>query len=163
MEPTIDKNRERTRWVPCDSNNKPLVKWSEVRCTHQGALLWPGCIYLAENLKGCRWIVLDFDCDHDKGSFDEELQNFALSLQSEFPTAMLYKPGFRSMHLTYKTNELIPTQHLRESKIDICGNTNNQLRYFKTKLSNGFEMAELVPEILCKIFDYHERKTKWSG
>lgn len=158
---------ETTRWVPCSINNKPLVKWTEVRCTFKEALDWPGAKYLAENLKGCRWIVLDFDIDHDPENIDLELREFGLQLLRDHPTQALYKPHWMGFHLSYWTNRDIRTKHLPHVRIDICGNsptaivpstgkvTSGQLRYFKTKESNDIAYhAELTEEIWKKIQDY---------
>lgn len=155
---------EQTRWVPCSKANKPLVAWSEIRCTLDEARLWPGAHYLAENLKGCRWIVLDFDVDHDPDDIDLGLREFGKNLLKEYPTAALYKPDWMGFHLTYWTELDIPTKHLPHVKIDICGNsmvgtlgegTSGQLRYLKNKLSNDVDkVGRLTDEVWSKIQAY---------
>lgn len=153
-----DVGYEDTRWVPCNRDNKPLVKWSEIRCTLNEARLWPGARYLAENLKGCHWIVLDFDVDHDKNNINWELREFGLELLNSHPTQALYKPNWMGFHLTYWTDREIRTKHLPHICIDICGNskaTNGQLRYFKTKQTNDIRSTGLLTdEIWSKLQRY---------
>lgn len=140
---------ERTRWVPCNERNKPLVAWSKTRFSLEQARLWPGCKFLAENLKGCRWVVLDFDIDHDKDNLDWELRDFGLQMLKDFPTQALYKPDWMGFHLTYWTDREIKTRHLPHVNMDICGNTtetSGQLRYFKSKKANDVPQTGLLTE-----------------
>ena len=152
------KQYEETRWVPCNTENKPLVPWSRVRITLNQARLWPNCKYLAENLKGCRWIVLDFDIDHDKDNIDWELRDFGLQLLKDFPTQALFKPDWMGFHLTYWTDKEIRSRHLPHVNIDICGNTtetSGQLRYFKTKQANEVSCtAPLTEELWKRVQEY---------
>lgn len=149
---------ERTRWIPCGESGKPLVPWSSTRFTLNEARLWPACRYLAENLKGCRWIVLDFDVDHDKDNLNWELRDFGLQLLKDFPTQALYKPDWMGFHLTYWTDLEIETRHLNHVSIDVCGNatgTSGQLRYFKTKKANDVPQAGLLTdEVWSRIQEY---------
>lgn len=157
---------EKTRWIPCGKDSRPLTTWSAVRCTLDEARFWPGACYLAENLKGCRWIVLDFDIDHDKQNLDWELRTFGMDLLRRYPTQALYKPDWMGFHLAYWTDKDIRTKHLPHVNIDICGNsptaivpstgkvTSGQVRYFKKKESNKADVGLLTDELWRELQEY---------
>ena len=131
----------KNRWVPCNKDNKPMIKWSNGCLPHSEAVAKKGMRYLAENLKGTRRIVIDFDIEHG----DERDEGLA-ELARTFLESMRYCCHVRmdgdkiaSMHVSFETDRLIPTTHHPEAKIDILGNAGNQLRYFKTKQWNGIK------------------------
>ena len=163
------------RWVPCNYENKPLIKWSEGTFTKGDALAYRGCKYLAENLKGTQWIVIDCDGDHDSKSLDYKAIEFLARFIPK--THALMKPKLvkeygpipeqwkhladipASFHLTFKVNRLIPTMHFPYAHMDIIGNAGNSLRYLKTKVHNGIEPIEMTQEIWEQLTRYVERRS----
>jgi len=158
--PYIHQPEIESRWVPCNEHNKPMIKWSQGCMSLVDAQSWPHCVYIAENLLHTRFIVLDCDGDHDPSHLDMETIMF-LSKYKDMTHTMI-KPkmiweydGYEgtgleqpaSFHLTFVTDRVIPTIHCQEAHIDILGNQNNQLRYYKKKLWNGLEPIMLTEEI----------------
>lgn len=147
------------RWIPCTKNGKPLTKWGEKRMTKGFAEFWNGSESLAENLKGCRHIVVDIDGDHDKDNPDAQTIAFGNRLRDLTETYM--KPWYLehetmcpSMHLVFKTDKVIPTRHFPNAHIDILGNKTNQARYFKDKVSNNLPQMEMTDYIWSMIVEY---------
>lgn len=144
------------RWVPCNKNNKPMCKWSKEMYSLVDARAKLGSVYVGENLRGGKYIVIDCDGDHDKDNIDEDLirtmwkyskLTHTLSKPDSF---LLTDDGDEipvSYHLTFWTDRIIPTMHFQHCHIDICGNKENQLRYWKNKIWNGKDPAEMTPEI----------------
>lgn len=151
------------RFVPCSSHNKPMIKWGEGCMSKEDAQAYVKQRYLAENLKGCKFIVVDCDGDHD-----EVLDMEAISFFSSFihQTHTLMKPkhiyeykGYEdtgieqcaSFHLTFAVDKVIPTMHFPYAHIDIVGNKMNSLRYFKNKVWNNLPPLQMNDEIWEKI------------
>lgn len=153
------------RWVPCDKNNKPLVKWSREMFSYIDAWSHIGCVYVGENLRGGQHIVIDCDGDHDPNNIDYDLLEFMWPYSEQTHTLSKPQPEGSdfiptSFHLTFWTDRVIPTFHFPQVHIDICGNKNNQLRYWKNKVWNQKEPANLTSEIWENIKQYIERRTK---
>jgi len=135
------------RWVPCNKDNKPMIKWSKGCMTIADAIAYKDQIYLAENLKGTRFIVIDCDGDHGN-ELDLETMYFLNRWRQE--THCLVKPGAEfqgvpvSFHLTFKVDKIIPTMHFPYAHIDIVGNRRNSLRYWKNKQWNHIEPDEMT-------------------
>lgn len=157
------------RWVPCNQNNKPMIKWGNGCLTRQEAKSWIGSKYLAENTKGTQHIIVDCDGDHDEGRLDMETIEF-LSKYMHM-THTLYKPkmcleyGYgdisglpASYHLTFFTDRVIPTMHFPAAHIDIIGNKENSLRYIKNKVWNNVDMIPMTDEIWDDIKTYIIRR-----
>lgn len=155
----------KNRWVPCNSDNKPLIKWSKGCMTHADAMARRGYQYMAENLKGTDRIVIDFDIEHgDKR--DEGLADFAaMFLDTNKYCCFVRMDGEKiaSMHLMFSTDLLIPTMHFPEAKIDILGNANNQLRYFKNKQWNRVKATPLNETEWNLIMNYLMTKEVRNG
>ena len=150
------------RYVPCSKDGKPLIKWSNGCMLRSEALATRGCSSLAENLKGCQHIVVDFDGDHSS-DLDIELITFAASFSKD--NHMLSKPvndevtGYPvSCHVTFKVDRVIPTMHFNKAHIDIIGNQRNSIRYFKNKVWNGIEEQWMTDDTWKRIMDYIKRK-----
>jgi hypothetical protein len=146
-----------TRFVPCNWENRPCVKWSQIRMGLTDACTFPGACYLAENLRGTPWMVLDFDGDHDPDDIDTGCLDVGYELMEMAPTHMLYKPSMLSFHLTYRTDREIPTFHLPHCHIDILGNNtkvSGALRYFKTKEYNQLPPASMTTDIWDRIREF---------
>ena len=166
------------RYVPCGASNKPLIQWSQGCLTYDDALAYSNQVYMAENLRGTHLIVIDCDGDHDDNNLDLETIMF-LWLRFSDMTHTLKKQkricdyrGYErsgltipaSFHLTFSTNKMIPKIPCPEAHIDILGNQNNQLRYFKTKTWNGLKPVPMTPEIWDKVREYITyRKEKANG
>ena len=137
------------RWVPCNRDNKPMVKWGQGCMSLVDASSWPNQVYLAENNRGCSRIIIDCDGDHgDK----LDLETILFLARYMPKTHTLYKdrmvtdyPGYEnsgisepaSFHLSFLVHRIIPTMHFPKAGIDIIGNKENTLRYLKTKSWNG--------------------------
>ena len=66
-----------------------------------------------------------------------------------------------SFHIYFRTNRLIPVKHFPKAKLDLMGNAVNAAVYFKNKVWNEIEPAELTPEIWNKMQLYQiERKSQ---
>lgn len=166
--PMLDLPEPRNRFVPCNKANKPMIPWGEGCMTLVDAKAKMGMVYLAENLKGTKRIVVDCDGDHE-----EKLDGRTIWFLSKYldKTHVLAKPkkvceyeGYEStgidlpasFHLTFMVDRLVPTMHFPKAHIDIAGNAKNQLRYFKNKVWNGLEPAPMTPEIWEDIKRYIE-------
>ena len=146
------------RYVPCNKNNKPMMKWGEGCLLREDAEAMPGQVYLAENLKGCKFIVIDCDGDHEEGKLDLRTMQFLdyyrhLTASMDKPAPMWFSTPV-SFHLAFKVDRIIPSMHFLKAHIDICGNKENQLRYFKNKLWNHREMIPMTDEIWRDIRNY---------
>ena len=163
------------RWVPCSANNKPLIKWSQGCLMYDDALAYTNQVYMAENLRGTQYVVVDCDGDHDDSRLDLETifelwQYTNITHALVKPKQVKDYPGYEasgctipaSFHLTFKTDRLIPTIHAPWAHVDILGNQNNQLRYIKKKQWNGREPAELTEDIYQDIVDYLRRRREES-
>lgn len=151
-------------WVPCNSQNKPLIKWGQGCMTKENAKAYYGSVYLAENMKDLHKIVVDCDGDHDGLHLDtikflNKYRRITHTLSKpkrliEYEGAELldlYQDGLdecpASFHLTFMTDRWIPTMHFPKAHIDIVGNRNNSLRYLKNKVWNGLAPLQLTEEI----------------
>lgn len=164
-------------FVPCNADNKPMVKWGSGTMTLADARAWPGCVYLAENLKGSQRIVIDVDGDHGEDLdvetlrfFDEwrtltcchEKRSIVFDWYCEnrdgwagdLHTAMLPT----SYHLTFGVDRVIPTMHFPEAHVDIVGNQRNSLRYFKDKTYNGLPPMMMDDALWDRIFRFIEMR-----
>lgn len=142
------------RWVPCNSDNRPMIKWGNGCRTMADCVAHPGQKYLAENLKGTQMIVIDCDGNHDD-PWDWETINFLSRYKSL--THCIEKPGYEqspSFHLTFKVDRIIPTMHFPYAHIDIVGNRRNSLRYWKNKTWNQLQPKEMDPYTWDTIKDY---------
>lgn len=165
------------RWVPCTNEGKPLIKWGNGCLLRSEAEAYRGSKTLAENLKGCKKIVIDFDCDHDEDNIDLELVRYAYNMSLN--EHALYKPKqlcsyegygwtsnepdfvglmFPSVHVTFYSDKVIPTMHFPKAHIDIIGNQKNSIRYFKNKVWNGNVAKPMTPNIWSTIMEYIESK-----
>lgn len=163
MHPYTDIGTEiLNRFVPCDADNHPMIKWGKGCMTKEDAEAVPGQVYLAENLKGCRFIVIDCDGDHDPSKVDFETMSFLNNWRGETASldkrTRLYHSIPTSFHLTFLTDRVIPTMHFPKAHIDICGNKENQLRYFKTKVPNGLDPIPMTDRIWRQIRDYIKKR-----
>lgn len=159
------------RYVPCSEENRPLIKWGRGCLSMVDAVSWPGCHYLAENLRGTRLVVIDVDGDHGGGLDVETLRFFAywrdetcchdkpdLVLDHVPPECydLSVKALPTSYHLTFTTTKVIPTMHFTRAHVDVIGNQRNSLRYFKNKSFNGIPPMPMDSETWGRIFDYVE-------
>ena len=128
-----------------------------------------GCVYLAENTKGTRQVIIDCDGDH---SSDLDLETILFLSRYMDRTHCLMKPKAlreyeggpdssmpASYHLTFKTDKVIPTMHFPDAHIDLIGNEKNSLRYWKNKKWNGLQPVELTEDIWNDIIGYAERRS----
>ena len=149
-------NYER-RWVPCNANNKPILKWSERMVSYEEAEREG--VYIAESLYMTPYIVFDIDGDHNNVIHPDLIRIFSQLLTR---THALTKQSFydgvsTSFHLTFQTDRLIPTKHFTESCIDLLGNARPQLRYRKRKVWNGVFPVRLTEEVWDFFMAYIER------
>lgn len=163
------------RWVPCNKDNKPMIKWGQGCMGYTDAMSYPNQVYLAENLKGCNRIVIDCDGDHEE-KLDLETVLFLWRLSSMTHTLMKPKKvkeyeGYgnfdldmpASFHLTFEVDRVVPTMHFPCAHIDIVGNRRNSLRYLKNKEWNGIQPAKMTDGIWHQIqnyINYRERKER---
>lgn len=158
------------KWVPCNAENKPMVKWSEQRMSLIDASCFPGAVYLGENMHGCQTIVLDCDGDHE---MPIDLRTVAFMRELGKGTHILDKPkrieeyeGYEdsgiavpaSFHLTFKVDRIVPTMHFPWCHIDVVGNEKNSLRYIKNKIWNGQEPALMTNEVWQQLKEYVKRR-----
>lgn len=158
------------RWVPCNKDNKPMIKWGQGCMSAIDARAYPNQVYLAENMLGCNRIVVDCDGDHD-AQLDLELIMFLWKYSDR--THVLSKPklvceyeGYEdtgimvpaSFHLTFKVDRVVPTMHFPSSHIDIVGNRRNSLRYFKNKKWNGLQPMDMTDEIWHDLQEFVKRR-----
>ena len=158
------------RYVPCNKDNKPMIKWSEGCLSKIDAIAFPGATYMGENVKGCKFIVFDCDGDHD-AKLDMETVDFmwqfagrthcikkrkVVSQYEGYEDWLDNRPA--SFHLTFRVDRIVPTMHFHKAHIDIVGNEKNSLRYFKDKVWNGMEPADMTPEIWNMFKSYIRRR-----
>ena len=163
--PFIECPEPSERWVPCDRNNKPMIRWSKSMMSLQDAKSWPGSLWVGENLKGTQRIVIDCDGDHTSQLDYEAIaffQKYAklthclskpktiAEYEGKHPYPMWDMPA--SFHLTFWTDRIIPTKHFKN--VDIIGNKENSLRYCKNKQWNGVDATNLDPEIWDDIMSF---------
>jgi len=145
------------RWVPCNKDNKPMIKWGNGCMSLSDAVAYKDQVYLAENLKGTRFIVIDCDGDHGD-ELDLETMYFLNRWRQE--THCLVKPNSESndiptsFHLTFKVCKVIPTMHFPYAHIDIVGNRKNSLRYWKNKKWNHVEPIEMTGKRWTELQEY---------
>ena len=162
-------------FVPCNKDNKPMIRWGEGTMTLADAKAWPGCVYLAENMKGAQRIVIDVDGDHG-GDLDLQVVEFFdryrdLTCCHEKPDIVfdwymehddhwcgdLHTAELpTSYHLTFGVDRVIPTMHFPKAHVDIIGNRCNSLRYFKNKRYNGLPPLMMSEEIWNEVMDFIE-------
>lgn len=169
--PDIDK-----RYVPCNADNRPIIRWSEGCMTIEDARAMMGQVYMAENLKGCKHIVIDCDGDHSD-KLDLETINFlwkfsGMTHTMRKPKSIKDYEGYEqtgltrpaSFHLSFRVDRVIPTMHFPWANIDIVGNRANSLRYFKNKKWNGLPPIDMTDEIWDELRRYiRYRKEKADG
>ena len=161
------------RWVPCNRDNRPMIKWGQGCMTLTDARSMSGCEYVAENLRGTRLVVIDVDGDHG-GSLDVDALRFFARWRDEtcchdkrrlvldatgeeqYDLTTMALPT--SYHLTFYTDRVIPTMHFPAAHVDVIGNQRNSLRYFKDKLWNGIPPMPMTAETWDDIFDWIERR-----
>lgn len=161
------------RYVPCNKDNRPMVKWGRGCMSMVDAIAWPGCTYLAENLVGTRLMVIDVDGDHGGGLDVETLSFFAYwrdeTCCHDKPDLVLdhvppecYDLSVKSLptsyHLTFTTTKVVPTMHFPRAHVDVIGNKRNSLRYFKNKSFNGIPPMPMTEDTWNRMFDYVERR-----
>lgn len=174
--PYLDMPEIENRWVPCNGNNKPMIQWSQGCMTLADAKAKVGQVYLGENLKGCKFIVIDCDGDHDEGRFDWDTIEFLWKFSKV--THCLMKPKMirdykgapninrpASFHITFAVDRIIPTMHFPYAHIDIVGNEKNSLRYIKNKIWNGLNPIPMTDEIWGQLQQYikqRKEKDEWA-
>ena len=162
------------RFIPCDKDSHPLIKWGKEGCLRLvDAQSYKGCVYIGENLKGTFRLVIDCDGDHDETDLDFETIEFLSQWRDK--THCMSKPKLcreygvegvpynllnipASFHLTFHTEQVIPTYHFNAVHIDILGNRKNQARFFKNKVWNGLEPAPMTEAIWEELQKYIERR-----
>jgi hypothetical protein len=165
LHPYIGKPEVENRWVPCNIQNKPMIKWGKGCMSMADAVAYKDQVYLAENLKGTKMIVIDCDGNHGE-TLDMETMCFLNQFRSM--THTIIKPCDdeipASFHLTFKVDRTIPTMHFPYAHIDIVGNQRNSLRYWKNKQWNGMDPAPMNSEIWSSLQRYiGSRKEKANG
>jgi hypothetical protein len=174
------------RWVPCNTENKPLIKWSQGCMSKIDAECMMHSEMLAENLKGTKMIVIDCDGDHGDTIDVEPIAFLGRYIPSTYallkPVTIrqVYLSGSHdfdetdilfpyptwslspSFHLTFATDRVIPTMHFPEARIDIIGNRANSLRYLKNKVSNGKPITAMTPEIWDDIKNFVRKRKERS-
>lgn len=168
-------------FVPCSSENKPLIKWSKGTMSLADAKAWPGCEYLAENMKGAQRIVIDIDGDHGNlldmdvlGFFDRFRDMTCCHEKPDIVFDWYEQRGEEwcgglheamlptSYHLTFGVDRVVPTMHFPKAHVDIIGNRTNSLRYFKNKRYNGLPPLMMDDDIWDEIMTYIEEKEMLS-
>lgn len=170
IHPFLGKPEIQKRYVPCSNKCRPLIKWSDGCLTFDEAKDFAGSQYVAENLYGTKFIVIDIDGDHDKQldleTIDFGWQFFHLT-ESYFKIKLVQQyDGYEdtgigkpaSFHLTFKVDRLIPTMHFHKAHIDILGNEKNTLRNFKTKYWNRHEPMDMTSDTWEVIKSYIRRR-----
>lgn len=163
-------------YVPCDSNNKPMIKWGEGCMSKQEAESLDDQVYLAENMLGQHRIIIDCDGDHDEGKLD--LDTIEFLWQFSRVTEVYKKPKYcidygctitefmdtpASFHLTFMVDRIIPTMHFPFAHIDIIGNKKNSLRYFKNKKCNNLPLVIMNDDIWDCLVSYIKWREENSG
>ena len=139
------------RFFPCTPDNRPMMQWGwrpdfepnlMLRCDAEALspVHWVGQNMLYQN-----FIVMDID-GVGHGTVDRQVIMFGNQFKDM--TLTLEDPRKRgSFHLYFMTNRLIPVKHFGHAKLDLMGNAVNAAVYFKNKVSNGIEPAELTTQI----------------
>lgn len=169
--PYLDKPEIANRWVPCNEQGFPIIRWGNGCMLKSEAQAMRGCHTLAENLKGTKTIVIDIDGDHGD-DIDLELidrmwrfnemthvlfkDQMVMVNEDPFQAFKRYCPV--SYHLTFTVDRVIPTMHFPKAKIDIIGNEKNSIRYLKRKIWNGHDPIPMTNEIWRSIMDYIKSK-----
>lgn len=164
------------RWVPCNQRNKPMIYWGQGAMGLVDAKAWPQSVYVAENLRHTRFVVIDCDGDHDENRLDLEtilfLSRFLHQTHGMVKPKLVWEydgyapteiPYPASFHLTFLTDRVIPTIHCPEAHIDILGNKENQLRYYKTKAWNTLKPVMLTEDIWHSITSYCKMRKESHG
>jgi len=147
-------------------------KWGDPsnRMTWSTALSNYACATLAENLKGTQQIVIDCDGDHGNQidletieffrkysditqTFTKPKQVREYGVDVNFTEQLDWYPSF---HLTFHVDRVIPTRHFIKAHVDLLGNKENQVRYFKNKFCNNLPVADMTDEIWREIMNYLE-------
>lgn len=171
--PYIGKPNVPDRWVPCNERNKPMIKWGRGCMSLCDARATRNQVYLAENMRATKLIVIDVDGDHGWPETGLDMQAITYFAKYTGVTHTLSKPklvydydGFdvitdlglatlpASYHLTFEVDKVIPTMHFPEAHIDIVGNERNSLRYWKNKLWNGMQPARMTDEIWSDVMQF---------
>lgn len=170
--PCLGKPEPIRTWVPCNHENKPMIKWGKGCMSIHDAMCWPSCMYLAENMYMTKRIVIDIDGDHDENNLDLDVIKFgsqwidrthciakAISVRDvnkEVDDMVGSLPV--SYHLTFTVDKLIPTMHFPKSHLDIVGNARNSLRYYKNKQYNGLAPLPMTDEIWKELYQFLEER-----
>ena len=151
--PFIGIPEPEARFVPCNADNRPMIKWGAGCMLREDAEALRHQVYLGENMLMQQRIVFDCDGDHDPAGLDYQ----AIEFWSGFigRTHAMAKPKRvcdygpvpeewshladlpASFHITFSVDRLVPTMHFPHAHTDVVGNAGNSLRYFKNKLWNG--------------------------
>lgn len=146
--PFLDQPEITNRYVPCNEQGIPLIKWSNGCLSLSDAKAFRHQKYIGENLKGTKYIVLDIDGDHGDCVWKDSIKAFNAY---RYSTHTLVKPQqdnkVISYHLTFKVDRVIPTMHFPNAHVDIIGNKCNSIRYFKNKKWNGLEPLQMTDDI----------------
>lgn len=146
--PYINMPEIDNRYVPCNKDGIPLIKWSEGCYTKSDAESFWNAKYIGENLKGCKHIVFDIDGDHNGNLFTDTIEMFKPFIAT---THAMIKPtsdrSITSYHLTFRVDRIIPTMHFSKAHVDIIGNKMNSIRYFKNKIWNKVEPIVMTDDI----------------
>ena len=144
------------KWIPCNKDCKPLVKWSQTRCTLMEAQAYRHCEVLGINNKGCHHVTIDVDADHD-GPIDMSVVEYWKPWIQMTKARVKWSPDGTpaSFHLDFYTDRIMPTYHL--PKLDLLGNQQNQVIYLKpNKVDNGLPMMELNDFVWKELKRYAE-------
>jgi len=174
--PYLDEPEIEDRWVPCNKDNKPMIKWSQGCWSKVDAQAKLGQKYLAENLKGTKHIVIDIDGDHGYPMRPIDIDAIMYFMDLTTKTHCMSKPKLVydcepditwdlnlltmpvSYHLTFSVDKVIPTMHFPNAHVDVIGNQANSLRYFKNKLWNEMNPIPMTDEIWNYIMGYVKLK-----
>ena len=170
--PYLDEPEIEQRWVPCSKDNKPMIKWGQGCMSKVDAEAKLDQKYLAENMKGTKLIVVDVDGDHGYPRRPIDIDAIMYFMDLSAKTHCLSKPklvydcepditwdlGLLTMpvsyHLTFSVDKVVPTMHFPNAHVDVIGNQNNSLRYWKNKLWNGLDPIPMDDEIWRYVMDY---------
>jgi hypothetical protein len=158
------------RWVPCNAAGRPLIKWSLGCMDRIDAASMTQYQMVAENMHMTKMIVIDCDGDHTE-NLDYETIGFLSKWidkthclykdktvseynESWYPEHMGCANLPASYHLTFMTDRVIPTMHFPKAHIDVIGNKQNSLRYWKNKIWNQLPPMEMTTEIWEQLKDY---------
>lgn len=170
LHPYLGQPEITKRWVPCNSDSKPMIKWGTGCLELVDAKAYSNQEYVGENLHGCKMIVIDCDGDH---SLPLDMDAIGSLWQWSNHTHTISKPklvseyeGYEgtylmmpaSFHLTFAVDRLIPTMHFPYASMDIIGNAGNSIRYWKNKTWNGAMPMMMTPEIWESLKSYVRRR-----